>query len=122
MLLSVHKKSSRLAVLGELGRFPVLLPAIKLCLKYQYSQGLCGQTLPLYKAVNEMKNKPQMDSWYSRVEKIKSYFHIKHLHGKPTKVGNLIEQKVISKFDRYSRSHSRSSKNQTQIRQEYERK
>ena len=48
-----------------------------------------------------MKNKPQMDSWYSRVEKIKSYFHIKHLHGKPKKVGSLIEKTVNSKFDRY---------------------
>jgi hypothetical protein len=36
MLLSVHKKCSRLAVLGELGRYPVLLPALKLCIKYQY--------------------------------------------------------------------------------------
>ena len=39
-----------------------------------------------------------MDSWYSRVEKIKSYFHIEHLHGKPKNVGHLIEKTVNSKF------------------------
>ena len=36
LLLSVHKRCSRLAVLGELGRYPVLIPALKHCLKYQY--------------------------------------------------------------------------------------
>ena len=36
LLLSVHKRSSRLAVLGELGRYPVLLPALRHCLKYEY--------------------------------------------------------------------------------------
>ena len=36
LLLSVHKKCSRLAVLGELGRYPVFLPALKNCIKYQY--------------------------------------------------------------------------------------
>ena len=37
MLLGVHKKCSRLTVLGELGRYPVLVPALKLCLKYQHN-------------------------------------------------------------------------------------
>ena len=37
MLLSVHKRCSRLAVLGELGRYPVFIPALRHCLKYQYS-------------------------------------------------------------------------------------
>ena len=101
MLLSVHKKSSRLAVLGELGRYPVLLPAIKLCVKYQYSLEFVEKNSLIYKAVNDMKSAPQMDSWYSRIEKIKSYFQIKQLNGKPKKVGNLIEKTVNSKFDRY---------------------
>ena len=33
LLLSVHKRCSRLAVLGELDRYPVFLPALKQCLK-----------------------------------------------------------------------------------------
>jgi hypothetical protein len=36
LLLSVHKRCSRLAVLGELGRYPVFLPALKHCIKYEY--------------------------------------------------------------------------------------
>ena len=101
MLLSVHKKSSRLAVLGELGRYPVLLPAIKICFKYQYSIECVDKNCLIYKAVVDMKSDPQLDSWYSRVEKMKSYFKIKQLHGKPKTIGNLIEKTVNSKFDRY---------------------
>jgi hypothetical protein len=36
LLLSVHKRSSRLAVLGELGRYPMFIPAIKNCLNYDW--------------------------------------------------------------------------------------
>ena len=36
MILSVHKKTSRLAVLGELGRFPLLLNAIIHTIKYEW--------------------------------------------------------------------------------------
>ena len=35
MILGVHKKSSRLAVLGELGRFPLFIKGLCHALKYQ---------------------------------------------------------------------------------------
>ena len=35
MQLSVHKRASRLAVLGELGRYPLLIPAINMNTNYQ---------------------------------------------------------------------------------------
>ena len=101
MLLSVHKKSIRLAVLGELGRYPIMLPALKLCLKYQYSQENTDKDSLIYKAILDMKNDPQLDSWYSRVEKIKSYLNIGKCSGKPQKVGAFIERKINSKFDRF---------------------
>ena len=101
MLLSVHKKSSRLAVLGELGRYPIMLPALKLCLKYQYSQENTDKDSLIYKAILDMKNDPQLDSWYSRVEKIKSYLNIGKCSGKPQKVGAFTERKIDSKFDRF---------------------
>ena len=87
LLLSVHKKSSRLAVLGELGRYPLLLPAVKLCLKYQYSLENVDKNSLIYKTVLEMKNIPQLDSWLSRVEKIKTFLKIGECSWKPQKVG-----------------------------------
>ena len=36
LLLSVHKKTSRLAVLGELGRFPLIINAIIHTIKYEW--------------------------------------------------------------------------------------
>ena len=101
MLLSVHKKSSRLAVLGELGRYPLLLPAVKLCLKYQYSLENVDKNSLIYKTLLEMKNSPQLDSWLSRVQKIKTFLKIGECSGKPKKVGAFFERKINSVFDRF---------------------
>ena len=54
LLLSVHKKCSRLAVLGELGRYPVLIPALKLCFKYQHHINNIDKTSFIYKATIDM--------------------------------------------------------------------
>ena len=101
MLLSVHKKCSRLAVLGELGRYPMLVPALKLCLKYQYSMDSLDKNTLIYKTMSDMRNSPELDCWYSRVEKIKSLLNINRLYGKPEKVGYLIDKSIKSKFDRF---------------------
>ena len=101
LLLSVHKKCSRLAVLGELGRYPVLLPAIKLCLKYQYQIDSLDSNSLISRAMWEMKNNPQLDSWQSRVEKIKTLLNIRKLYGKPEKAGNIVDKLIKSKFDRF---------------------
>ena len=37
MFLSVHKKTSRLAVLRELGRYPIFINSLAQCLKYKLS-------------------------------------------------------------------------------------
>jgi hypothetical protein len=58
LLLSVHKKCSRLAVLGEVGRYPVLLPALKLCIKYQHQIDNLDKNSLIYKAILDMKNNP----------------------------------------------------------------
>jgi hypothetical protein len=101
MLLSVNKKCSRLAVLGELGRYPILLPALKLCLKYQYQIDSSERNTFVHKAMTDMKNSPHVDSWYSRVEKIKLLLNIPKLYGKSDKIGNFIEKLLKGKFDRF---------------------
>ena len=48
-----------------------------------------------------MKNNLQIDSWYTRVEKIKNVLNIKRLYGKPDKAGLMIDKIIKSKFDRF---------------------
>ena len=100
LLLSVHKKCSRLAVLGELGRYPVFLPALKHCLKYQYQMERIDRSSLIHLAISDMKSHPELDSWYSRVEKIKKLFNIKKMYCKSDKAGFIIDRILKSKFDR----------------------
>ena len=100
LLLSVHKKCRRLTVLGELGRYPVLVPAFKLCLKYQYEIEKSNKSTLIFKALSDMK-KSQMDNWYTKVEKMKLLLKIPKLYGKPNKVGSIIEKNIKSKFERF---------------------
>ena len=48
-----------------------------------------------------MKNSPQLDSWLSRVQKIKTFLKIGECSGKPKKVGAFFERKINSIFDRF---------------------
>ena len=101
LLLSVHKLCSRLAVLGELGRYPVLIPALRHCMKYQYQINSIDRTSLISITSSEMKNNPQIDCWLSRVEKIKVLFNIKRLSGNPDRAGAIIDRSIKSKFDRF---------------------
>ena len=97
----MHKWCSRLAVLGELGRYPVFVPAIKLCLKYQYHLDKAGHDSLIGRALLDMKSYPQLDCWYSRVENIKSLLDFPRLYGKVDKAGKTIDRLFKSKFDRF---------------------
>ena len=101
LLLSVHKRCSRLAVLGELGRYPVFIPALRHCLKYQYHINSIDNTSLISVALSDMKINPQIDCWLSRVEKIKTLLNIKRLSGSPERVGLMIDKIIKSKFDRF---------------------
>ena len=101
LLLSVHKRCSRLAVLGELGRYPVFIPALRHCLKYQHHIDTLDRNSLISKAISEMKSNPEIDSWFSRVERIKVLFDIKRLSGTPDRVSLVIDKMVKSKFERF---------------------
>ena len=90
-----------MAVLGELGRYPILIPALKLCLKYQFQIDHSDSNTFVSQAMNEMKGSPHIESWYTRVEKIKTLFSIPKLYGNSDKVGNLCDRLVKGKFDRF---------------------
>ena len=87
LLLSVHKRCSRLATLGELGRYPSIIPALKNCLKYEWALQNNDTGSLIDKAVKEMASKPHLDTWFSRVQRIKTVLGINQLHGGNDSVG-----------------------------------
>ena len=101
LLLSCHKKSSRLAMLGELGRYPLLVKSLVQTIKYKWSifNNINNQSL-LSEAVSEMSNS-KGDNWLSRVNKIESLLgisvntNVKSAQG----VGKYVKQKIKSCFD-----------------------
>ena len=79
MILSVKKTSPRLAVLGELGRYPLFIPSLAQCLNYKLSL-LSRKTSNklLGHALIEMENlkSKNCDSWLTRVDKIEKLLNI----------------------------------------------
>ena len=101
ILLSVHKRCSRLAALGELGRYPSFIPALKNCLKYEWMISRNDNGSLISKAVREMASKPYLDTWYTRVQDIKAVLGITQLHGCNDSVGLQLNKKLYSLFDRF---------------------
>jgi hypothetical protein len=99
MLLSVHKRASRLAVIGELGRYPIMIPAMKLCLKYECQLSRSHNNSLITRAWVEMKKLPHLDTFYTRVRDIKSLLNIGALNGTLETVGNNIAKRLKRCFD-----------------------
>lgn len=95
MVLGVHKKSSRLGVLGELGRFPLLIKGLCHVLKYHaYLKRITDRTSMIGNAVHEMKTVSDdgLKSWWGRTEKLKNILAISYpKFSKMECTGNLIK-------------------------------
>ena len=105
MILGVHKKSSRLGVIGELGRFPVFVKGLCHVLKYQAHliQTLDNKSI-ISKAVNEMNSNSELklNTWWGRVEKIKQKLGIKYsTFSKQSLIGDIIKKQIKGKFETY---------------------
>ena len=73
LLLSVHKKASKLAVLGELGRYPLALRAMSHCLNYRQCLARKPHTSLIGQVMEEMSTMAavDVDCWLTRVEKMR---------------------------------------------------
>ena len=106
LILSVHKKTSRLAVLGELGHYPLLVQSFIQTLKYKwslYSTSNCDSIVS--DALSEMSDYADsgQDCWLSRVRKLESLFSIPSLrnYAKKEAAGIIFKKRVKSVFDRF---------------------
>ena len=104
MFLSVHSKASRLAVLGELGRYPIFIGAISQCLNYklslfsrQSSTNLIGNVLS---EMSAMCDRGQ-DCWLTRVNRIEHLLNLPKNMKKSKTSGKNLKVLVRSKFDKH---------------------
>ena len=104
MFLSVHSKASRLAVLGELGRYPIFINAISQCLNYklslfgrQTSTNLIGNVLKEMSVMSENGH----DCWLSRVNTMEQLLNIPKTMKISKTSGKNLTAMVKSKFDKY---------------------
>ena len=105
MILSVHSKASRLAVLGELGRYPLFIPTLSRCLSYKVSlekrmtsSNLLGQ---VWLEMTEMTRRGQ-DCWLYRVKKMEKLLKFSEKeHFSLNKPGKKISIILRSKFDAF---------------------
>ena len=104
MILGVHKKSSRLGTIGELGRFPLFVKAICHVIKYQAQICKTDNNSLIGQMVKEIKTQPNHDlsTWWGRVDKIKQTLGIKYSSfSKIDIIGQNIKRQVKSKFEAF---------------------
>ena len=111
ILLSVHRKASRLAVLGDLGRFPMAVRALahtlnyKLCLENKPTNSLIGHT------ITEMKTMSQngIDCWLKRTNQMSKLLEIPAVRHSEYS-GRQILKCVQGKFERFWMDEIKSSR------------
>ena len=100
--LSVNQKTPRLAVLGELGRYPILLQSLSQCMNYKLSLFSRMGTNPLIgHVIREMQavNRANGDTWLSRVENIDKVLKTPQNLFFNNSSGKKILKSLKSKFD-----------------------
>ena len=105
LLLSVQKKTSRLAVLGELGHYPLLVSSLIQTLKYKWSLYLQDSNSLVRDALSDMESFSDSgyDCWLSRVRKMEKLFSVPSFHRfcKKQHVDSTVRKRVKSIFDRF---------------------
>ena len=103
-ILSVNKKATRLAVLSELGRYPVFLNALIASISYEWHLRHRAPSDSLASlALNEMESLADSahDCWLARVKSISKLLNIQPLHGQlsPESVRGQVKKTLRSKFE-----------------------
>ena len=105
LLLSVHKKSSRLAVLGELGRYPVFLTSLKNTLKYCQVLLQKPQSTLVYNVMRDMEQMCNIgqDCWLSKVKMISQLLDLPTFDSyiSPNIVGHKSKFQLENKFQTF---------------------
>ena len=106
LILSVQKKSSRLAVLGELGHYPLIINSFIQSVKYKWSLYSTSHCDSLVRdALSDMSVFPESGQGFclSRVRKLEQLFNIPSLSTftKKAAADKIIKKRIKSIFDRF---------------------
>ena len=104
MTLSVNKKTSRLAVLGELGRYPLFLNSLSQCLNYKQSllsRKSSNKLVACTLYAMEQLNSKNADCWLRKVIDIEKLLKIPSNIFYNKTSGKKILKLIKSKFDSY---------------------
>ena len=103
LILSVQKKTSRLAVLGELGRYPLLIKSLVQSIMYEHSIVKYQSGSLVGQAVAEMSSAGTPDCWLSRVHSIKQLLNIPAYpaYWSEQRVSHNVNKIIKSKFDAF---------------------
>ena len=71
-----------------------MIPALKHIFKYEWAIRNGDKDTLISKAVEEMAKKPHLDTWYSRVQNIKSVLGIPQLYGCNDSVSLHLDRKL----------------------------
>lgn len=101
-VLGVNKKSSNLAVMSELGRYPIYFSIILSMLKFCHRLENCTDGL-LYDAYvcNKDLHLNNIVSWYSSIEFILKEFDLRNLNMSLTSLCNLTKDKLCKSFQKF---------------------
>ena len=114
-ILSVNKKATRLAVLSELGRYPVFLNALIASISYEWHLRYRAPSDSLASlALSEMESLADsgLDCWLARVKSICKLLNIQPLHGQlsPDSVRGQVKKTLRSKFEIFWKDEVNSPK------------
>ena len=114
-ILSVSKKATRLAVLSELGRYPVFLNALIASISYEWHLKHRAPSDSLASlALSEMESWAASghDCWLARVKSISKLLNIKNLHAQlsPDSVRGQLKKVLRSKFEIFWKDEVTSAK------------
>ena len=104
LILGVHKKASRLAVLGELGRHPLLIKSISHCLNYKLNlvknkdtKSILGNVMVEMGAMADQSQ----DCWLTRVQKMEKMLNAPTLPGPSRSSGKILRADLEQKFEHF---------------------
>ena len=114
-ILSVSKKATRLAVLSELGRYPVFLNALIASISYEWHLRHRAPSDSLASlALSEMESWAESghDCWLARVKSISEQLNLKNLHAQlsPDSVRGQLKKVLRSKFELFWKDEVNSAK------------
>ena len=111
MLLSVHRKASRLAVMGDLGRYPLAVKAMSQCINYRACLASKPADSMVGLAMAEMQSMADQgqDCWLARADKMAELLNLPSIRFSKTS-GKKTTSIVKSYFDRFWLDQIKSSR------------